>query len=359
MTPGSQSVSDSELATGDGTSSPAQQSDGEKEPWHSEVVWSTSTGVRTVKSAHAAFCTSPYGAVAVKELVTVLNETRTGVKNNVSKRKEEVWDGVETRMENKCYIRDEPTLDSDDLHKGSESAGVPDDALPYLSIGVKRGDADEQAANGQSERATARKLMKRISTWPHDAVEWQARRKQVQDRQGRNVSGVWPPEVTIEAENAHSCWRPLEKMEGVTQREDERKMSEARPDVRHSRISKPPDEGASVSDALTGVMQQKEETHEGLARAGKMNSEATNTAVRGFPRAAKAEKSARRKEASAAGKRGVTPNDETLLSGNEYVFVDLLHEVVQNKGRWTRERWRQTHTCKPWRKERDADTHLK
>uniref|UniRef100_A0AAV2MR89 Calmodulin-regulated spectrin-associated protein 1 n=1 Tax=Knipowitschia caucasica TaxID=637954 RepID=A0AAV2MR89_KNICA len=27
-------------------------------------------------------------------------------------------------------------------------------------------------------------------------------------------------------------------------------------------------------------------------------------------------------------------------SGSEYVFVDLLHEVVQNRGRWTRDRWR-------------------
>ena len=38
-----------------------------------------------------------------------------------------------------------------------------------------------------------------------------------------------------------------------------------------------------------------------------------------------------------------SPGDESLLRDNEYVFIDLLHEVVENRGRWTRERWRQSH----------------
>ena len=47
------------------------------------------------------------------------------------------------------------------------------------------------------------------------------------------------------------------------------------------------------------------------------------------------------------GVSGVTsPDDETLLSGNTSAFMDLLHEVTQNHGRWTRERWRQAHVNK-------------
>ncbi|XP_078496474.1 uncharacterized protein LOC144752415 [Lissotriton helveticus] len=38
-----------------------------------------------------------------------------------------------------------------------------------------------------------------------------------------------------------------------------------------------------------------------------------------------------------------SPADDTLLENNEYNFIDLLHEVVENHGRWTRERWKQTH----------------
>lgn len=47
---------------------------------------------------------------------------------------------------------------------------------------------------------------------------------------------------------------------------------------------------------------------------------------------------------------GNSPDEETLLSGNEYVFVNLLHEVAQNNGRWTRERWKQTHINKQRRR---------
>nr|XP_028571604.1 uncharacterized protein LOC114589404 [Podarcis muralis] len=35
--------------------------------------------------------------------------------------------------------------------------------------------------------------------------------------------------------------------------------------------------------------------------------------------------------------------DEISLENDEYNYASLLHEVVENRGRWTRERWRQTH----------------
>ncbi|XP_019331179.1 uncharacterized protein LOC106738249 isoform X1 [Alligator mississippiensis] len=38
-----------------------------------------------------------------------------------------------------------------------------------------------------------------------------------------------------------------------------------------------------------------------------------------------------------------SPCDNTFLTSNKYSFIDLLHEVVENRGRWTRERWLQTH----------------
>ncbi|XP_062398778.1 uncharacterized protein LOC134088704 [Sardina pilchardus] len=41
--------------------------------------------------------------------------------------------------------------------------------------------------------------------------------------------------------------------------------------------------------------------------------------------------------------KSCSPSDESLLQHNDYVFIDLLHEVVENQGRWTRERWKQTH----------------
>ncbi|XP_076853888.1 uncharacterized protein LOC143509244 isoform X2 [Brachyhypopomus gauderio] len=49
---------------------------------------------------------------------------------------------------------------------------------------------------------------------------------------------------------------------------------------------------------------------------------------------------------SAVPPAGGSPSDDNLLVDNEYAFIDLLHEVVENRGRWTRERWRQTHRNK-------------
>ncbi|KAJ8401558.1 hypothetical protein AAFF_G00378750 [Aldrovandia affinis] len=49
---------------------------------------------------------------------------------------------------------------------------------------------------------------------------------------------------------------------------------------------------------------------------------------------------------SLASTAGSTPQDDNLLQNNEYAFIDLLHEVVQNQGRWTRDRWKQTHLNK-------------
>ncbi|XP_077087155.1 uncharacterized protein LOC143738987 [Siphateles boraxobius] len=49
---------------------------------------------------------------------------------------------------------------------------------------------------------------------------------------------------------------------------------------------------------------------------------------------------------STAPPSGGSPKDDSLLLGNEYTFIDLLHEVVENHGRWTRDRWRQTQKNK-------------
>ncbi|KAI5088282.1 leucine rich repeat containing 4C precursor, partial [Silurus meridionalis] len=49
---------------------------------------------------------------------------------------------------------------------------------------------------------------------------------------------------------------------------------------------------------------------------------------------------------SGAHPSGGSPSDDNLLVDNEYTFIDLLHEVVENHGRWTRERWRKSHINK-------------
>ncbi|XP_077162501.1 uncharacterized protein LOC143821902 [Paroedura picta] len=38
-----------------------------------------------------------------------------------------------------------------------------------------------------------------------------------------------------------------------------------------------------------------------------------------------------------------SPRDDVLLANNDYNYINLLHEIVENHGRWTRERWKQSH----------------
>lgn len=53
---------------------------------------------------------------------------------------------------------------------------------------------------------------------------------------------------------------------------------------------------------------------------------------------------------SGAHPSGGSPSDDNLLVDNEYAFIDLLHEVAENHGRWTRDRWRQSHMNKQKKK---------
>ncbi|XP_071258625.1 uncharacterized protein [Salvelinus alpinus] len=62
-------------------------------------------------------------------------------------------------------------------------------------------------------------------------------------------------------------------------------------------------------------------------------------------------------EHSGAPPSGVSPSDDNLLLDNEYAYIDLLHEVVQNQGRWTRERWKQTHLNKAASKRSNHQGH--
>lgn len=38
-----------------------------------------------------------------------------------------------------------------------------------------------------------------------------------------------------------------------------------------------------------------------------------------------------------------SPCENVFLENKDYNYINLLHEIVENRGRWTRERWKQTH----------------
>lgn len=384
VTPESPEETKRESREGGSRSSGAQSSETEKDQWYSVVGWRTSvTGVRTVRSAHAALCPSPFCA-AVKEAATLQTETqprgaesegqqevREGGKEQEGR---ETEDDVKFEIESQNNIPDESTPEGRNLPQGSECAGITADALPYLSIGMNQNKVDDvtkQLTDGQGQRSTMGKAMGRISTWPPTAIQWQARCKKMQEEEGSDDYNVWTPGVASEVKNVLNSGPHHDGKEegtGISQTDGKVKINDAQMDVRPSQIPKQIDKTTSVSETLADVKLEKE-TYQNLVSARQPDTEATNVTTRETGQTLKPKKTQRRSEASRAESRGtasskrpsggVTPNDETLLSGNEYVFMDLLHEVTQNKGRWTRERWKQVHTNKPGRKERGADSYLK
>lgn len=339
----------------------------EKDQWYSVVGWRTSvTEVRTVRSAHAALCPSPFCA-AVKEAATLQTETQPrGAESEGQQEGREAEYDVKFEVESQNSIPDESSPEGRNVLQGSECAGITADALPYLSIGMNQNKADdvtEQLTDGQGQRST----MGRISTWPPTAIQWQARCKKMQEEEGSDDYNVWTPGVASEVKKVLNVGHHHDKKEegtGTSKTDGKVKINDAQMDARLSQVPKQTDKTTSTSETIVDVKPEKEETYQNLVSTGQPNTEATNVTTRETGQTLKPEKTQRRSEASRAESRGtasskrpsggVTPNDETLLSGNDYVFMDLLHEVTQNKGRWTRERWKQVHTNKPGRKERGA-----
>lgn len=385
VTPESPEETKRESRDGGSRSSGDHSPETEKDQWYSVVGWRTSvTGVRTVRSAQAALCPSPFCA-AVKEAASLQREAHprgaeSEGRREVRKEGEEQEGGeteydVKFEIESQNSIPDESSPEGRNLPQGSDCAGITADALPYLSIGVNQNKVDdvtEQLTDGRGQRSTMGKAMGRISTWPPTAIQWQARCKKMREEEGSDDYNVWTPGVASEVKKGLNFGPHHDRKEagtGISQTDGKVKVNDAHMDARLSPIPKQADKTTSVSETLADVKLEKEETYQNPVSAGQPNTEATNVTTRETGQTLKPEKTQRRSEASRAESRGnagskrpsggVTPNDETLLSGNDYVFMDLLHEVTQNKGRWTRERWKQVHTNKPGRKERGADSYLK
>ncbi|XP_075960764.1 uncharacterized protein LOC142964361 [Anarhichas minor] len=384
--------------------SPGNSEKREINQWDSETGWRTSfTGVRA-KSANAVLFMAPFCA-PVKDEVTLQTETEAQ-SEDAGKQKlgdeTEVDGGVET--DDADVIRNGKQAEAGgDLDEKSHRVSVnTTNTVPYLSIGTNQNklspdDFNKQSTDGSAQRSQTGKVMGRISTWPPTAVQWQARCKAKEDEgQGTDVFTVWAPtfpaEVKTEERPSGSDWDKKEDdiennlMEGLqtAPNQDPLKMAAAPVSLGHSRSSKPNDDTTCFSEALThtgtrleaqlkkemildpttvgrtqtlneGKLCPDQDLKSAANRAQKMSStkaEQRNESKRAVTSRQRAENGPK------APSGGASPDDETLLSGNEYAFMDLLHEVVQNNGRWTRDRWKQKEANKQRRHDRAAERSL-
>nr|XP_046241454.1 uncharacterized protein LOC124057357 isoform X2 [Scatophagus argus] len=357
--------------------SPGQSEKGENNHWDSEVGWRRSfTGVRA-KSANAILFTSPF-CVPGKDQVTLQSEMEPQSRDteNQTEGKQNLGNEAEAdgrlQTENPTNTTDVSVsyaADGRNLDKDSPHVAVNSDTVPYLSIGTNRNnpnDFNEQSTKGPDQKSQMRKVMARISTWPPTAAQWQARCKMTADEEGSDEVTVWTPKCQGEMKKV------LNKVKHQT--EDPLEVNDAQMEAGHSESPKLTDKTTAFTEAQAhadmkqekvliqdpaAVRQTTSET-QNLSR-GKlgqtqvlkpaernMNKSSRKTEQRNEAKQAvtSTQRGENRSRGSKAPSGGASPDDETLLSGNEYAFMDLLHEVVQNNGRWTRDRWKQTHAKK-------------
>ncbi|XP_068576983.1 uncharacterized protein [Cebidichthys violaceus] len=363
----------------------------------SETGWRTSfTGVRA-KSANAVLFMSPFCA-PVREKVTLQTETEAQPKD------------AENRAGGKQRLGDEAggdggveTDDADDVN--SLHVSVNTNAVAYLSIGTNQNkpspdDSNKRSTDGAAQRSQTGKVMGRISTWPPTAAQWQARCKAKEDEdeeEGSEVFSVWTPKLPGEVKTdlkteehpTGSDWDEKEDdvendlAEGLrtAPNQDPLKMTAAPVTSGRSQSSKPNDNTTRLGEALIHAGARLEEQlkkeemipdpttvgwtqtlNEGkLCPDQDLKSAANRAQKKSGDKAERSESkraamSRRRAEIGPkAPSGGASPDDETLLSGNEYAFMDLLHEVAQNNGRWTRDRWKQKEANRQRRHDRSAE----
>ncbi|XP_039476721.1 uncharacterized protein LOC120443068 isoform X2 [Oreochromis aureus] len=345
------------------------------------------TGIRA-KSANAVILMSPFCASG-KNPVTLHTETEAQAKvtENPAEGKQKLVNETEATGAARGFQTENPTNTTDaikenekpanpgtNLDKNPECVPVSTDMVPYLSIGTDQNKSlpAEESAEGPGLRSKGSKIIKRISTWPPAAAQWQERckRKAEDEEDGDDVT-VWRQNVTKKfsdeiKKTVNDRGHPF-SFDGDKEKDETMKnQMGALMDLRHSQSLKPIEEehlkkeGMAMGDTTTVTqttaenrnanqenLHQNRHQTSGKSSAHNIKSSKEDDQRKESKRAVHSRQRAEnRASSSKAPSGGTSPDDETLLSGNDYAFMNLLHEVVQNNGRWTRQRWKQTHANK-------------
>lgn len=343
----------------DGRSSPTSPGLCEKTDFTGNKHWDSEmgrrrpfTGVRA-KSANALLFTSPF-SVSGKDQATLQTEIETSSKDteNPSEGKQTPGNECETAG----GVQAENISDSTDVRKKNEKqaldenthfVSVSTETAPYLSIGTNQDepsleDFNMQSADSQGQRSQTGKMMARISTWPPTAVQWQERCNMKEQEEERVDDGFRFPGEGKKVQSKMEKPSFFDK-QGVKAEQTEEVTAEKTSDhvtnccEAHNQTDLRQEEG--IQDQRLNLEQVK--PAENLAQ--KFTSKSSNKGELRHEQRQSRQRAENRSTSLRAPSGGASPDDETLLHGNEYAFMDLLHEVVQNNGRWTRERWKQVN----------------
>ncbi|CAI5649515.1 unnamed protein product [Oreochromis niloticus] len=343
------------------------------------------TGIRA-KSANAVILMSPFCASG-KNPVTLHIETEAQAKvtENSAEGKQKLVNETEatgaaggfqtenpTNTTEAIKENEKPANPGTNLDKNPECVPVSTDMVPYLSIGTDQNKSlpAEESAEGPGLRSKGSKIIKRISTWPPAAAQWQERckRKAEDEEDGDDVT-VWRQNVTKKFsdeikktvnDRGHPFSFDGDKEKDETMKNQMGALMNLRQSLKPIEEEHLKKEGMAMGDTTTVTqttaenrnanqenLHQNRHQTSGKSSAHNIKSSKEDDQRKESKRAVHSRQRAEnRASSSKAPSGGTSPDDETLLSGNDYAFMNLLHEVVQNNGRWTRQRWKQTHANK-------------
>lgn len=250
-----------------------------------ETGWTRSTPGGRVRSAGAVLVTSPLGACERKQAETEAEDKRaegTCQPDVVPA----AGDGIDEKEENTC------------------------DTGPYLSIGTNRTKPEDVDRQGQRSQARA---LGRVSTWPPTAAQWRAR------------CTTKPPEEVTGMSCDTVCLSVAEKKEVETSDKQEVESDRMQAQGRRSKGSGSASREPHNRTDPRHDEQLQESTHRDLDD----------------PEETFATKSRRSGGEPGAERRSAGSPPPPV--GGPSACMDLLHEVVQNNGRWTRQTWKRVH----------------
>ncbi|MGH0125836.1 UNVERIFIED_CONTAM: hypothetical protein FKN15_025004 [Acipenser sinensis] len=230
------------------------------------------------------------------------------------------------------------------------------DQMPYLSIDTRAAkETPEIIAQSHlisTNRPSLGQTIKRMSTWPltkkewkeEDKVEWKNKyflrpedaskaRIHPENVVGFSV-GDKPYQRRSQGEEADSKLSPKDDIDG-NQETAVKKLDSATGDMYQQSTG---EYGFKGSSQKRSADSQREGTI-GKKRTQNSQRALNSVSVEGNAQGSGTHSLTKVERARHSG----SPGDANLLQNNEYAFIDLLHEVVVNQGRWTRDRWKQTH----------------
>nr|XP_029494286.1 uncharacterized protein LOC115111895 isoform X1 [Oncorhynchus nerka] len=374
-----------------------------------DAVLSTSQFGRAEREAHRVVVETErelYRKESVRE--SPLKEMRNSEVEDSKEPGDNESQGVDRNLTGKDDIKGEVSQEKDreerdddgtvNLQDGGQNiicVSQDSETIPYLTIGADPAEPNLERHKGPSPQ----KVMTRISTWPPTSAQWQTHfaiqregicvfpendpgqqvkgetENQSPDQEFEQIQSPDPGETENQSSDLEQEFKDdtdnrsadvsvsvLESSppEGVMGEVNAEENCSTPPDLETSSPEYDPEPLIEISETLSDLVDTslssnvltQTETNPGQENPEELDNKPTQIINRAVQSEGKSnrkgvpKRAGRSRESSGAPPSGVSPSDDNLLLDNEYAYIDLLHEVVQNQGRWTRERWKQTHLNK-------------